>query len=157
MKASDRVPATARIHRLLFMALFSLPGCSAPAGPEVESEVISTLESFYSAMKVGDATKAMTLIAPDALFVESGRLETRAEYEKNHLPNDIAFEKQVTGKRGQWQVKTQADTAWAIATTDFDGTFEGSPVRFVSAQLAVLTRQDGRWLIRSVHWSSLRP
>jgi hypothetical protein len=39
-----------------------------------------TLESFYSAMKAGDATKAMTFIAPDAVFVESGRLETRAEY-----------------------------------------------------------------------------
>jgi hypothetical protein len=31
----------------------------------------------------------MTLIAPDAVFVESGRLETRDEYEKNHLPADI--------------------------------------------------------------------
>jgi ketosteroid isomerase-like protein len=156
MKASCRVSTTVRIQRILALALFSLPACAAPAGPEVEREVTSTLESFYSAMKAGDATKAMTFIAPDAVFVESGRLETRAEYEKNHLPNDINFEKQVTGKRGQWQVKSEADTAWAIATTDFDGTFDGSPVSFISAQLAVLTRQDGRWLIRSVHWSSRR-
>jgi ketosteroid isomerase-like protein len=156
MKASCRVPTTVRIQRLLVLALLWLPACASPAGPEVEREVTSTLESFYSAMKAGDATKAMTFIAPDAVFVESGRLETRAEYEKNHLPNDIAFERQVTGKRGQWQVKMEADTAWAIATTDFDGTFDGSPVSFISAQLAVLTRQDGRWLIRSVHWSSRR-
>ena len=156
MKASCRVPTSVRIQRLLVLALFSLPACAPRSGPEVERDVTSTLESFYSAMKAGDAPKAMTFIAPDAVFVESGRLETRAEYEKNHLPNDIAFERQVTGRRGQWQVKIEGDTAWAIATTDFDGTFEGSPVRFVSAQLAVLTRQDGRWLIRSVHWSSRR-
>ena len=46
--------------------------------------------------------------------------------------------------------------AWGIATTEYDGTFDGSPVNFVSAQLAVLTRQDGAWRIRSVHWSSRR-
>ena len=157
MTASGRVPATVRIQRLLFLALVWLPACAPPAGPDVARDVTSTLESFYSALTAGDATKAMTFIAPDAVFVESGRRETRAEYEKNHLPNDIAFERQVTGRRGQWQVKLEGDTAWAIATTDFDGTFEGSPVNFVSAQLAVLTRQDGRWLIRSVHWSSRRP
>ena len=38
----------------------------------------------------------MSVIAPDAMFVESGKLETRAEYEMNHLPVDIDFEKQVT-------------------------------------------------------------
>jgi ketosteroid isomerase-like protein len=138
------------------LALFCVTACAPSSSPNVEPEVIAALESFYSAMKGGDAAKAMTLIAPDAVFVESGQLETRSEYEKNHLPADIGFEKQVTGKRGQWQVKNEGDTAWAIVTTDYDGTFDGSPVNFVSAQLAVLTRADNRWLIRSIHWSSRR-
>ena len=107
-------------------------------------------------MKAGDAPRAMTFIAPDAVFVESGQLETRSEYEMNHLPADIGFEKQVTGKRGQWQVKTEGDAAWAIVTTEYDGTFDGDPVNFVSAQLAVLSRADDRWQIRSIHWSSRR-
>ena len=75
------------------------------------------MESFYGAMKTGDTKGAMQHIAADAVFVESGRLENRAEYE---------------------------------------GTFDGSPVNFVSAQLAVLSRQDGAWRIRSIHWSSRR-
>lgn len=99
----------------------------------------------------------MAYIAPDAVFLESGRLETRAEYEKNHLPGDTNFERQVTGKRGPVQVTVEGDTAWLIATTDYDGTYDGQPVKFISAQLAVLTRTDGRWLIRSIHWSSRRP
>lgn len=141
-------------YRFLLLALLGVTGCAPASGTGVEPAVIETLESFYGAMSAGDAAKAMGFIGPDAVFVEGGRLETRAEYEMNHLPNDIAFEKQVRGRRGQWQVKLEGDTAWAIATTDFDGTFDGSPVRFVSAQLAVLTRDDGRWLIRSIHWSS---
>ena len=114
------------------------------------------MESFYGAMKTGDTAAAMQHIAADAVFVESGQLETRSEYEKNHLPADIQFERQVSGKRSPWQVTFEDGTAWGIATTEYDGTFEGSPVNFVSAQLAVLTRQDGAWRIRSIHWSSRR-
>ena len=112
------------------------------------------LEAFYGAMKKGDTAAAMQLIAPDAVFVESGKLETRAEYEANHLPADIQFEKQVTGKRGPMRTTFQGDAAWVIVTTEYDGSFDGRPVSFVSAQLAVLTRNDGNWRIRSIHWSS---
>jgi ketosteroid isomerase-like protein len=98
----------------------------------------------------------MSVIAPDAVFLESGRLETRSEYETNHLPADIDFESQVTGKRGPMQVTFEGNTAWVIATTEYDGTFQGDPVSFVSAQLVVLTRDSGNWRIRTIHWSSRR-
>jgi len=128
--------------------------CS-PAPPD-ERGVTAALEAFYGAMKTGDTAAAMRQIAPDAVFIESGRLETRAEYEANHLPADIQFEKQVSGRRGPMQVKFEDDAAWVIATTEYDGTFDGGPVNFVSSQLAVLTRIDGDWRIRSIHWSSRR-
>lgn len=139
---------------LVAMTVLMLTGCASPA-PRDE-DVIGVLESFYGAMKSGDAAAAMRPLASDAVFVEGGRLETRAEYEMNHLPLDIQFEKQVSGKRSPWQVKFHGDTAWAIATTEFDGTFEGSPIAITSAQLAVLTRQNDVWQIRSIHWSSHR-
>jgi ketosteroid isomerase-like protein len=116
--------------------------------------VKTVLESFYSAIKRGDGAAAMSVIAHDAVFVESGKLETRAEYEKNHLPADIAFEKQVTGTRAPYTVNFEGDAAWLIATTDYDGKFDGAPVSFVSAQLMVLTHDAGAWKIRSIHWSS---
>ena len=116
----------------------------------------AVIDKFYGAMKTGDTVTAMSVLAPDALFVEGGRLETRAEYEKNHLPLDIEFEKQVTGKRGPLRITVQGDTAWVIAVTEFDGTFQGAPINLTGAQLAVLTRETGDWLIRSIHWSSHR-
>ena len=45
----------------------------------------------------------------------------------NHLPADIDFERQVTGKRGPVKVTFDGNTAWVIALTDYDGTFQGSP------------------------------
>lgn len=142
-------------HALLVGLLACAAACARSQSPvDAERDVKAGLESFYAAMGRGDAAGAMAVIAPDAMFIESGRLETRAEYEANHLPLDIQFEKQVTGKRTLHRVTIDGDTAWVIATTDFDGTFDGRPVSFVSSQLAVMSRQDGRWLIRSIHWSS---
>ncbi len=146
-----------RAHRLytaLATVVLLLGGCAA--APANESDVTAVLESFYGAMKTGDKVAAMRVLAPDAVFLESGKLETRAEYEANHLPADIEFESQVTGKRAPWRVTIKGDTAWVITTTEYEGTFDGSPVDFVSAQLAVLSRDDGQWSIRSIHWSSRR-
>ncbi|MGE0592599.1 MAG: nuclear transport factor 2 family protein [Vicinamibacterales bacterium] len=126
----------------------------APAPAPDEAGVATAVEAFYGAMKAGDAAAAMALIAPDAVFLESGGLETRAEYEANHLPADIGFESQVNGTRGPLRITFEGDAAWVIATTDYDGTFEGRPVAFTSAQLMVLTRDDGPWRIRTIHWSS---
>ena len=121
-----------------------------------EAELIALVESFYGAMKSGDTAAAMHVIAPDAVFLESGGLETRAEYEANHLPADIEFEKAVSGKRGPWRVTIEDDAAWMHAITEYQGTFKDAPVNFVSAQLVVLAREAADWKIRSIHWSSKR-
>jgi ketosteroid isomerase-like protein len=131
-----------------------LSACAAKPVVQSDAEVASVLESFYGAIKRGDAKSAMSVIAPDAMFVESGTLETRAQYEMNHLPADIDFEKQVTGTRDPLRVTFNGDTAWVIATTTYDGKFEGAPVQFVSAQLMVLTKDAETWKIRAIHWSS---
>jgi ketosteroid isomerase-like protein len=146
-----------RIFRLGYGAIAAVllwfPAC-APAPSE--ADVIAIVESFYAAMKSGDAAAAMRVIAADAAFLESGGLETRAEYEANHLPADIEFERVVTGKRGPWRVTFEGNTAWMNALTEYEGTFKGAPVNFVSAQLVVLARDSGHWQIRTIHWSSRR-
>ena len=127
---------------------------SSPATSE--GDVIRTVESFYEAMKTGDTAAAMRVIAPDAEFLESGARETRAEYEANHLPADIEFEKAVAGKREPWRVTLAGNTAWVHALTEYVGTFKDAPVNFVSAQLVVLTRDAADWQIRTINWSSKR-
>ena len=129
---------------------------SSTSKPTDQADVEAAIESFYAAMKKADSKAAMAMIAPDAMFVESGRIETRQQYEESHLPNDIDFEKQITGKRSPWQITVNGDTAWGIASTEYQGTFDGRDLAFVSRQLAVVTRgEDGKWLIRSIHWSSM--
>lgn len=144
-----------RRYAALTAILLWVPACAPKPPVHTDAEVASVLESFYGAIKKGDAKAAMSVIAPDAMFVESGKLETREQYEKNHLPLDIDFERQITGKRGPLRVTFAGDTAWIIVTTEYDGTVDGGPVAFASSQLMVLTKGDEGWKIRSIHWSSM--
>lgn len=130
---------------------------ATPTAQDRDREAVTgTFEGFYAAMRAGDAAKVMQAVAPDAVFLEGGGRETRAEYESGHLPADMEFERAVTGKRGPLTVNVVGDVAWVIAATDYQGTFNGKPVSFVSEQLMVLSRTDARWTIRAVHWSSRR-
>ena len=146
--------AAYRRYAALAVIVLWLPACAATPAVHSDADVASVLESFYGAIKRGDAKAAMSVVAPDALFVESGTLETREQYEMNHLPLDIDFERQITGKRGPLRITFAGDTAWIIATTEYDGKVDGGPVSFASSQLMVLTKDAEAWKIRSIHWSS---
>ena len=130
--------------------------CQALASAQTNdrTDVTAVVDGFYGAMKRGDVAGVMRAVAPDAVFLEGGRQETRAEYETGHLPGDIDFERVVNSKRGPLTVNINGDTAWVVGMADYEGSFKGKPVNFTLAQLMVLTRTNGQWLIRSVHWSS---
>ena len=133
--------------------LAAFTACASP--PPREADVTAVLDAFYGAITAGQPDAVMRLIAPDAVFVESGKIETRAEYEANHLPADIEFESQVKAVRGPAKVTFDGrDTAWVISRAEYD---EGNPEKYINTQLMVLTRDSGEWRIRSISWSSNQP
>ena len=139
----------------LVTLLASLTACTSPPPPPKEADVTAVVDAFYGAVASGHPDDAMRLIAPDAVFVESGKIETRAEYEANHLPADIEFESQVKAVRGPARVTFDGrDTAWVISRAEYD---EGNPEKYINTQLMVLTRDSGDWRIRSISWSSNQP
>src|SRR5687767_15358831 len=75
----------ARMRSLSVLLVMLIPvfACARPSGPEADAAVTAVLDKFYGAMKTGDTVTAMSTIAPDAVFLESGRLETREEYERS--------------------------------------------------------------------------
>lgn len=126
-------------------------------GPSNEADVTSVVETFYAAIKAGDADAAMALIAPDAIFVESANIENRDQYETNHLPRDIDYESEIDGERGPLNVTLEGDTAWVISTTEYDERDLGNPDLYIITQLMVLSRGADGWRIRSICWSSNQP
>jgi ketosteroid isomerase-like protein len=142
------------------LVAFLLGGLALPlaaqSNPKDVADVTAVMDAFQAALRSGESAAALRLLADDAVFLESGRIETRAEYAANHLPLDIEFEKTVKSTHKQYRVVVNGNSAWAIGTSDMKGTFEGQPVNIGGAELMVLSREAGGWRIRTIHWSSHR-
>ena len=143
---------SATVWTLAIVVAAGAPLAAQPAADEAAVRAVVT--RFHNAVPSGDAAGAMTIVADDALFLEAGGVETRSEYEKNHLPGDIEFEKSVGVKRSALRVVVAGDAAWTTCTSEFKGTFQGRTIDSIGTELMVLSRRAGGWQIRAVHWSS---
>lgn len=118
------------------------------------SDVAAVVHRYHAALAAGDSGAALALLAPDAVVLESGSVESRDEYRSHHLPADIEFARAVPGERGPVMVRVRGDVAWASATSTTRGEFRGRQVNSSGAELMVLSREPDGWKIRAIHWSS---
>ena len=116
--------------------------------------ITAAVNGFHDALRRGDPKAAMELLAPDAVILESGVLETRDDYEKRHLAEDILFSRRVTSTNSIVAVHVEGNAAWVLSTNRATGTFDGRQVNSAGAELMVLTNHPGNWRIRAIHWSS---
>ncbi len=116
--------------------------------------ITAVVERFHRALRQGDRTSALALLAPDAAILESGESQSRAEYEHEHLGEDMAFARATTIARSPLKIQQDGNVAWTIASTHAQGTFNGRIIDNMGVELMVLTKQEGEWRIRAIHWSS---
>ena len=138
---------------LALLASSALP-VAAGAQQSDSAAVASVIERFHAALASGDSATALALLAPDVTVLESGGLETLEEYRSHHLPGDIQFARAVPRSRAPIKVTLAGDMAWATSTGVTQGEYRGRAINSNSAELMVLTRSGGGWLIRAIHWSS---
>lgn len=126
---------------------------SEPA-PSAEAALAQAVEEFTHALKRGDANAAMELLAPDAVILESGAMQTREEYGRKHLLEDIAMLRSVPMTRSDLTIKQEGNTAWATSLYRLSGKFEDKEINSQGAELMVLTKTPQGWRIRAIHWSN---
>ena len=130
----------------------------SPGTPSTRSsdsaDVARVVQAYDEALRKGDSTGALALLAEDAVILESGGVETRAEYRSHHLAGDVAYARAVSSQSGSVNVKVVGDVAWAWSTSTTQGTYRDRPVNSVGAELMVLTRSANGWRVRAIHWSS---
>src|SRR6266511_3981764 len=90
--------------------------------------IAAAAEGFHRALAQGDRAAALALLAPDAAILESGHLQTRAEYEREHLGEDIAFARATTTTRSPLAIQQEGNAAWTTATSRTTGTFNGRKI-----------------------------
>ena len=144
-----------RSCRALALLLTLAPSVSAAqATPSDSTSVVRTVSEFHQALARGDSAAALALLAPDVIILESGGREDRDEYRAHHLAADIEFARSVPSRVGPMKVTIVGDVAWVSSTSETSGTFRERPINSAGAELMVLSRQAGGWMIRAIHWSS---
>lgn len=149
---------------------FVEPVSAQPGADRADSATVAAVvEDFHRALAAGDSAVVESLLAGDAIILESGGVESRSEYLAHHLSADIAFARSVRNVRAPVKVTIHGDVAWAASTSTARGQFNGREVNSAGAELMVLVRaprgaraaaiQADGWLIAAIHWSSraIRP
>ena len=125
--------------------------------PSDSSDVVRVVEAFHAALAAGDTASALRPLATDVVIQESGGVESRADYAQHHLVGDIAFARAVPSVRSAVRVVIVGDAAWTTATSTTTGTYRDRTINSIGAELMVLSRRNGVWQIRAIHWSSRTP
>ena len=122
--------------------------------PGDSAAVAAVIERYHKALAAGDSATALTLLAPDAVILESGGVESREEYRGHHLPADISFARAIASSRGKLNVVVRGDVVWASSTSVTQGKYRDRQINSAGAELMVLSREADGWKIRAIHWSS---
>ncbi|MFN2383440.1 MAG: DUF4440 domain-containing protein [Gemmatimonadota bacterium] len=133
-------------------------GCFAPARLAAQASdstaVVAVVEQFHAALASADSAAALALLADDAIILESGGRETRAEYRAHHLAADVAFAQAVQREIADRRVSVRGDAAWVSSTSRTTGEYRGRALDSRGAELVVLVRSSAGWRITAIHWSS---
>ena len=118
------------------------------------SAVAAAVNEYHHALESGDSVKALSLLADDAVILESGGIETRAEYRSHHLSGDIDFARAVKSVRSPLKTSVNGMTAWTYGTSTTQGNFNGRAINSGGAESMILSKDSKGWKIRQIHWSS---
>ncbi len=152
MRSSLRGATIVGLHALL--ACTSRPAQSQTTADSTAA--LAVVERFHAALRAGDSSSVASLLAPDAIILESGDMEDRAAYVAHHLPADIEFAKATTEQPDPSHLTMRVDVAWVASTGRTRGKFRGRDVNSFSAELMVLVRTPLGWKVSAIHWSSRR-
>lgn len=145
-----------RSYIIVFVFTLVLSAAAADrseTSPSDTAAISAVVDAFHQALAAGEEERAMSLLSPDALIVEAGTVQTRAEYQSEHLKEDIAFAREVPGTQTSHKVAQAGETAWVTSTFRVTGKFHDKVIDSVAAETAVLTRTADGWRIRAIHWS----
>ncbi len=150
MSAAPAAPAAAKADEHAGHVMPGMPAANDSA------DVAALINRFHGALEAGDSLTALSLLASDATILESGSMETVADYRAHHLPADIAYAKAIKSTRGPQKVVVRGDLAYSSSTSSTKGTVNNRAVDSAGAELIVATRTAQGWRIAAIHWSSRR-
>jgi hypothetical protein len=118
------------------------------------TDAVGVVNRFHSLLGSGDSTGVVALLAPDAMILESGGIETVEQYRSRHLAADIRASAGSKSTRTVSQVIVHGDAAWVVSTSTTQREANGTTSTSTGAELMVLKRTSAGWRVAAIHWSS---
>ncbi len=148
--------------RSMFPIVLAAALCVAPTNASAQgtrsdsSAATAAVEGFHAALAARDSVRAVALLANDAMILESGAIQSRAEYLSHHLGADMKAMQGSKGVRTVVQTRVVGDAAYIVSKTLTPPSGAEGSTASESVELMVLSRAGSGWSIRAVHWSSRR-
>lgn len=115
----------------------------------------AVVDAYSAALRAKDEAAIRAILAPDVIIAEGGRAERSIdEYAGHHMPSDMAFTAAVDFSLKKRDVIVKDDLATVISESQIHGTFRDQNVHSRMMETMVLRRDDDRWRIVHIHWSS---
>ena len=138
----------------LVIAAATVAGAQAPRADSVAA--VSAVEQFHAALAAADSARAVSLLADDVVIMESGAIQTRAEYLGGHLAADMKGSAGPRGERTVTKASVVGGAAYVVSKTVTPPSGAQGSTGSELAELMVLSSTATGWKIRAVHWSSRR-
>ncbi|HEX9691415.1 MAG TPA: nuclear transport factor 2 family protein [Gemmatimonadales bacterium] len=136
---------------IMIAVLAALPNLTRAQAP---SPALAAVAAFHSAMEAGDSATVLSLLHPDVVVFESGRMEAgRDEYRSHHLGADMEAAQGLTRDVTFEESGGSGDVAWVIARTRTTGAFRGREIDSEGDETMVLRHTEAGWRIVHIHWS----
>jgi ketosteroid isomerase-like protein len=135
---------------------FAVGDMRAQAPRSDSAAAAGAVEQFHAALAAGDSAKAMSLLADDVMILESGAVQTRADYLGGHLGADMKASQGSKAERTLVKVTIMGDAAYVVSRSLTPATGAQGSTGSETAELVVLSKSATGWKIRAIHWSSRR-
>ena len=145
-----------RLSAFLACAVALTSSAKAQSPRADSAAAVAAVEQFHAALTAGDSARAVAQLGDDVVIVESGAIETRADYLGHHLGADMKASQGSKGERSLVKVTLLGDVAYVVSKTVNPPTGAAGNTGSEMAELMVVAKTNGAWKIRAVHWSSRR-
>ncbi|MEP6831790.1 MAG: nuclear transport factor 2 family protein [Gemmatimonas sp.] len=144
------------LRKFLFVLTALVTANVAVAQSADSVAAVAAVERFHGALAASDSALAVSVLADDALVIESGAIQSRAEYLGGHLGADMKASQGSKGVRSVTKVTVVGTMAYVVSKTETPASGAEGSTASELVELMVVSKSTNGWKIRAVHWSSRR-
>lgn len=123
--------------------------------PDAATGAANQVDAFSKALAAADFDQVKSLLAPEAIILESGGVErSREEYLDHHAKSDAAFLGGAHVNVLSRTARVDGNLAWVATESEIHTSKGNKPLTLLSTETMILNDRSGDWQIVHIHWSS---